>query len=459
MQANNLFSALPVDLLVPLYKASILLKRVLLIAPYFLPRRRVGSMRPFRFATHLKACGWQPTVLALDAPGQQLTEKETRLLEGIDIFRITSPFDRTSRAESQLGMAPGRTHRSSKKKRQPLLDYLDRQMPIDTWLFLFLLKYRRFQQIIQRVQPHVIWSTADPWSSLVISERLVRQFGIPWVADFRDPWTLCRVRTEGQWALSKAIDRYFERRVLETAEVALFVAQQTEANYRACFADLDLRTATITNSYDPALYEDPIDLADYTSHAVSEGADLLVGFFGRFRALSPAAPLIDVLSRVRQRHGMMVDRIKVHSYGPLPPADAQAAEAQGVLHCFVRAEAVPLEKAPGTLRRFDVLLLSTDPRRDEIIPAKLFEYLPAGRPVLSLSRNPEVGDLLRITGTGIQAGAGRLDEIADLLAACLDAKREHQPLPIPFAPQPEAIRQFEARATTQRLAALFDSLC
>ncbi|MDZ7682579.1 MAG: hypothetical protein U5J63_12930 [Fodinibius sp.] len=30
------------------------MKKLLMVAPYFLPRRRVGALRPFKFAIHLR---------------------------------------------------------------------------------------------------------------------------------------------------------------------------------------------------------------------------------------------------------------------------------------------------------------------------------------------------------------------------------------------------------------------
>ena len=193
------------------------MKRALLFAPYFLPRRRVGSMRPFRFAIHLREFGWEPTVLTIEAPGQELTAKEARLLEGIERVAPRPPFDRTLQAESQLGSSSGQTGGSARKHAYGL-GTLDHQFPVDTWLLLFGLRYREILRTVERVRPDVIWSTGDPFSSLVVSRQLRRRFGIPWVADFRDPWTLCDVRSEGQWALTRAVNRYLERRIVEDAD-------------------------------------------------------------------------------------------------------------------------------------------------------------------------------------------------------------------------------------------------
>ena len=434
------------------------LKRALFIAPYFLPRRRVGSMRPFRFVIHLKEFGWEPTVLTIAAPGQTLTDKEARLLEGIDLVEIVPPFDRTVKAESQLGLAAKHSTEKTARARSlssDLLSTLDRQIPVDTWLLLFWLKYRQIVRAVERVRPHVLWSTGDPWSGLVVGGQLARRTGIPWVADFRDPWTLCRVRTAGKSALTQAIDRYFERQVLETADAVLFQSEQNERKYRQHYADLDLRTTTIYNSYDPAVFEDPVALDDAPTEPTA-GDTLDLGFFGRFRALSPASLIADVLAEAHRRHGDAADGIRIHAFGPLNEDDARYARERGVLHHFRRQDAVPLEDALAALRRFDVLLLSTDPRRDEIIPAKLLEYLAAGRPILSLSRNPEVRAILRRTGTGLQPLPDERAAMADLLVDCLQARRDGRSLPIPFDPNPAEVQRFAARPTTKALADLFE---
>ena len=78
------------------------MKRVLMFTPYFLPRRRVGAMRPFRFVIHLRDFGWEPVVMTIAAKGQQLTPREAELLEGIRIIELAPPFDRTLASESQL---------------------------------------------------------------------------------------------------------------------------------------------------------------------------------------------------------------------------------------------------------------------------------------------------------------------------------------------------------------------
>ncbi len=413
-------------------------------------------MRPFRFAIHLQEYGWKPTVLTIATPGQRLTSKEEHLLRDVDVVEITTPFDRTTRSESQLGLASSHRNRSSPGPAARLLQKVDQQFPIDTWMLLFLAKYGQLLEVVRQVSPHVIWATGDPWSSLVIGRRLARRLRIPFFPDFRDPWTLSDIRKAEQWKAPQAVDRYFERLIVRDADVVIFQTPRVEASYQRHYAELDFASTTIPNSFDPSVFDDDVDVGTATAQAVSDGEGLAIGFFGRFRKMSPATLIVDILAALRRMDASVAEDVDVYSFGPLPEADRIYAADRGVDENFKTRRPVPLERALASLREFDLLLLSTEPSRTEIIPAKLFEYLAAGRPILSLSRNPTIDDILRKTGTGVQITDSA--RAADLLRACRSARRAGEPMPIPFQPNPTEIRKYDARTTTGDLATIFDRI-
>src|SRR5690606_701564 len=78
------------------------MRRVLIIAAYFLPRRRVGSMPPFRLGAHLREVGWGPTVLISAARGLRRRRKAERLLHHVHVSEMSSPMDRTRKSEGGL---------------------------------------------------------------------------------------------------------------------------------------------------------------------------------------------------------------------------------------------------------------------------------------------------------------------------------------------------------------------
>ena len=416
-------------------------------------------MRPFRFAIHLREFGWEPTILTIASPGAQLTDKEAHLLKGIRVLSISSPIDRTFRSESQLGTPSGKGGRSRQGAPAPWIAALDRQFPVDTWLPLFAAKFGTMLRQAAEVNPQVVWATGNPWSGLVAGQWLSKRLGVPYIADFRDPWTLSEVHTREKWAWVQRIDKRAERRVVAGADVLMFQTRRLADAYRERYARLDPATVVIGNSFDPDVFDDPISVESRFNREdvlLDPSSMLRIGFFGRFRAISPAAPIMDVLVELRKRQASLVERVCVHSFGPLSETDAAQARTHGLEGQFVCEDPVPLERALSTLRRFDLLLVITDMHPRHVVPAKIFEYLAVGRPMLSLSPNLEVGEMLQRTGTGVQIQ----DKTAAvrLLTDCIHARELGQPLPIPFDPKPEEIMRHDARATTREFVRTLDAL-
>jgi len=75
-------------------------------------------------------------------------------------------------------------HRTLRRAYQELLCF-----PDDAWPWL--LRYPGTRDRVAGVRPHVIFSSSPPGTSHVIAGRLSRDLGVPWVADFRNPWSHC----------------------------------------------------------------------------------------------------------------------------------------------------------------------------------------------------------------------------------------------------------------------------
>src|SRR5690625_6043783 len=72
------------------------MKKVLMISPFFIPRRRVGALRAFKFAIHLKEFGFQPAILSIHDKTGRITAQKEGLLKGIPLFSLTPPFNKKS---------------------------------------------------------------------------------------------------------------------------------------------------------------------------------------------------------------------------------------------------------------------------------------------------------------------------------------------------------------------------
>jgi glycosyltransferase involved in cell wall biosynthesis len=424
------------------------LKKLLIIAPYFLPRRRVGALRPYKFAIHLRDYGWNPHVLTIASDGQ-LTPKEQKLLQDISVYNLKPPFDRTGGSGGQ------RTKLNNiKQENNFIADWIDKHFPVDTWLPFFRFKFGEIKQIASKVNPDAFWSTGDPWSAHWVGKKLSSLYPDTfWMADFRDPWTVSETNLKKRSVFASAVDRKMERNWIQKASMLSFTTKSTRELYEEHYSELNIKTTTIYNAFDRELFntggEKAVDLN-------FDAEKLNIIFFGRFRRLSTAKPIIDILSELKSIAPSAVEKISVHSFGPLTDSDRIYLSEKGVENCFEIQEPVPVEQGLQVLQQADILFLSTNPGRTAIIPAKLWDYLAAERPILSIAPNPEIEQILKQTGSGVQYSSQNPKEVAELLKRCVTGKENGQDLPIPFALDKSKIGQYSAKSATAKLANILD---
>ncbi len=419
-----------------------------MIAPYFLPRRRVGALRPFKFAIHLRKFGWNPHVLSIKARGH-LTQKEKKFLDAISVFELSTPLDRTNQSGSQ------QSGESTSKNgvQATVANWIDKHFPVDTWLPFFHLKWGVIRKIVQKVEPDAVWSTGDPWSAHWVGKKIKEQHpDMGWIADFRDPWTVSDMRLKRRSAFANKVDQWLEQKWIKKASLLTFTSDQTRKNYEQYYGNLDLQTATLYNAFDRDLFG---TLNPKPGLEVDEDKLNLL-FFGRFRRLSSARATIRILARLKQLRPSAANRIAIHVFGPLPESDRQFARKKQVHGCFEIHDPVPVEQGLQVMREADLLFLSTNPSRTDIIPAKLWDYLAAERPILSIAPNSEIAQILEETGTGVQFEGSKIERIAELLMECIRAKRNQERIPVAVRPDRDKIRQYSAEASTSKLAHMLD---
>lgn len=479
-----------------------------MIAPYFPPRRRVGSLRPFKFAMHLRDFGWEPTVVCLETAGEDLTDREQAHLEGIEIVELELPLDldrtrggasssdqsragpRTSAGRS-IGAALARLPAPVKfpfarlgATARAVADVADRSVPVDTWWPVLRYHQPRLESLMRGRRFDAVWSTGDPWSAHLLARHLAKGPGpvvstlgrlwsggakppatrqVPWMADFRDPWTLCAVRGDGKPWPTRLVEEQVERAIFSAADRVVFTANTATERYREHYVGLEPHVETIVNGFDAGFFgldETQLDVREFTAWPRRADRRLQLLFFGRFRALSPARPVVAMLAQLRRIAPEVFAHVRVQSVGPLDHGDAAAAREAGVEEAFEVVDPVPYEAALERLGQADVLLVSSSAARDDMIPAKLWDYLPARRPVLSMAANPEVDEVLRRTGRGIHVGPEAALPAAELVRAAYLAK--YRDADDPFASVASAasdsIRAYEARELCRKLAASLDDM-
>jgi len=425
------------------------MKTALMIAPYFVPRRRVGALRPYKFAIHLKDHGWNPVVLTIKDAKNSLTEKEKSSLEGINIIEISPPFDRTVKPS---GIKENKQKDQGESFSSKFSDWVDKQIPIDSWLLLFLFRYGAIKKQIKEVNPDLIWSTGDPWSGHWVGNKLSADLSKPWIADFRDPWTLSDINLRNRSAFSSKRDSLWEQKFVRNADKLIFTAKSTEKLYSDHYGLNEAKTDTIYNAFDVTLHE-PAKMWE----AEFDNNYLNILFFGRFRRLSPALPVIKALNSLTLSNNKVAKKIRIHSFGKMEAEDHKWLEKYNLQDQFIIHEPVVPQQSTNVLKKADLLLVSTNEERKHIIPAKLWEYLQVEKPILSIAPNPEIAEILNETGAGKQFSTDSTSEITDFLVKSLSNKEKGQPL-FDHTRRPDEISRFSSKYTTKKLSEIMDEL-
>ena len=407
--------------------------RVLMIAYHFPPLAgSSGVQRTLRFVQHLPKFGWEALVLAPDSRAYESTSDD--LVSEI-------PAGTVVRRPFALDAA---RHLSIAGK------YLEWTARPDRWISWRFAGIREGLRLVDEFRPQVIWSTYPIATAHVIGDALARRSGLPWVADFRDPMAQDGYPADPRtWRSFKQI----EELAIRHAALCTFTTEGAARLYRLRYPAGHSRIEVLENGYDEAAFvqaesdpqicvplnpgcltllhsgivypdeRDPTALFAALGRLVTADASNRERLRLRFRAPVHA----DLLQRHGARHGLG-DMIEV-----LPPLPYQAALVE--------------------MLRADGLLVLQAANCNEQVPAKVYEYLRAGRPIIALlDRESDTGHLL--ADFGIVATAALRD--TEAIAAAL-ARFAADPASVP-APSHHSVASASRLQRTRQLADWLDEI-
>ena len=417
-------------------------RRALVVACNFPPDASVGTMRTLRLVRHLHGQGWAVDVVTI-SPGAYRpgTVSDPALLErvpaGVTVLHATPlrPFERLTAAIKRLGRrgngrpaasatapaqstapprpAPGWSVARARRALTALMTLPDREV---SWLAPATWAGWK---LARRQRPDVIYSSGPPFSAHLVSLLLSRLTGTPWVADFRDPWARAPWR-EDRFAFERRAWTMFERRVVARATSVVF-ASGTNRNdfareYGAAAAD---RFFFIPNGCEPADFD---GLAAATRPA---GPFVLLHAGSLYGARNPAGLFRAVAAAIAAGAiDRSAFRLRFLGRVGLPGVDlAAVARDLGLDGVVEFVSQVPRRTSLQQMMDASGLLI-VQPVTTVAVPAKLYEYMAAGRPILALAEpGGETAVLVEGTGAGITVRAEDEAAIARGLAALVELAR------------------------------------
>ncbi|MFQ5569466.1 MAG: glycosyltransferase family 4 protein [Rhodothermales bacterium] len=438
------------------------MKRVLIISYYFPPSGGPGVQRVLKFVKYLLDYGWHPTVLTVAPEHASYPDLDPTLVEeipdSVQVIRTRSwdPYAVYARVqgkqkEETVGVgfvkeeaAMGRTQRLARWIRANVF------VP-DARVGWVPFALRAAKRLIAARPFDVVYTSGPPHSTHLIGRSLKRRYGSPWVADFRDPWTdISYYNDLPHTAAARRLDAGLERSVLSEADIVLSVSDGVG---RLLEARAALRAYhTLPNGYDPADIPEPCEVRQ------SSEKRFVMAHVGTLTSQQHAAGLVQALTQRAEADPAWRDRLEMRFVGHVDHSILAAFQDAGLSDTLKRVPYVSHAEAIRHMQEADVLMVAVQrvEGNEGVVPAKTFEYLSLGTPVLGFG--PPAGDLARVlrgTGGGAVFEHDDTEGIAAYIAG--QAARAAGGLPPP-RPDPAVLRAYDRRVQTGRLAAVFDSL-
>ena len=236
------------------------MKKVLIITYYWVPAGGVAVQRFLKFTKYLRDYGWEPVILTVKDGSYPYTDPklESEVPKGIEVHRTKTfePFEIYNLLRGQKGKAvPLAVATASKKSLfQRLSGYIRANFFLpDARVGWKPYAIKEASNIIESQKIDAIITTGPPHSTHLIGQALKAKYKLPWVADFRDPWTeIFNNQYLPFTEASKAKDKKMEASVLRDCDVATVIGEGMKSVFPSKFTP---KMEVITNGYDESDFD------------------------------------------------------------------------------------------------------------------------------------------------------------------------------------------------------------
>lgn len=425
--------------------------RVVMLAYYYPPLVGIASARAGSFCAHLDRLGWEPVVItarngfyhrAPDGGEPPAPVIRTRSIELSRIFRRGYSVVTHSAAPSEAAaVRPVQTGGVGEVARRLVREIV--YVPDSHVGWVAFAAHAADAAIRSSAHPQVIFSTSGPYSAHLAAMSAVRRTGIPWVAEFRDPWSTDRGANRPRLRLRRRLDRSLESRILRTADHITVVSESFRQEMLEAHKDLPAtKISVITNGFEPMP----------AGHPPPAEHPMRIVYAGSVVPPAEVGPILENLDRVYERHP---GAFELEVVGP---TEAWQAASTPTRRPWLNLRGVvSMDEARQAVADASVLVLLCHPVFRIALPGKMFEYIGARRPILGLV--PPGSEQEHVLCAHADARLVRVDQRDSLLTTIERLLREHREgtLQEPRVPL-EATAPLRRSEQVARLAEIFDTV-
>lgn len=404
-----------------------------MIAYHFPPLQgSTGVHRTVAFAKYLQLYGWEVTILT--AHPRAYPEINLKNAEAVP------PHVRVERAFA----LDAQRHLSIFGRYPSMLARPDRWR---SWITGGAIAGAR---IVRSWRPDAIMSTYPIASAHVIAARLHAKFGLPWIADLRDPMAQENYPPDPKtkqafFRIEEDIVRYAARMTVTTEGTATLYRDRYP-QYRSD------AIVVIPNGFDEQAFAN-IDVASQSEP--QRKLRLLHSGLLYPRERNPT-DFFAAVAELKAEGALKAEDVEFAFRGSGNEGDYSERLARLQVDDLIRLlPAIPYAEALAEMNAADACMLFQASNCNQQIPAKVYEYLYCGKPILALT-DPigDTGQLLTDLNVGPVVPLDDKQKIKAALPAYIAALREGR---VAIASR-ERVNRYSRRSLTQELAQVLDEV-
>ena len=430
------------------------MKKALIISYYWPPSGGAGVQRWLKFVKYLRDFGWEPVVFCPENP--EYPEADLSLAKDVPVdleilkYPIWEPYQLYKKLLGRKKEEKINAAFLSEKKKNKTLEN------ISVWIRgnFFIPDARKFwirpsvKYLKKYLTDHpveVIISTGPPHSTHLIARQLASHFNLPWLADFRDPWTNIDFYKDLKltaWADKK--HRELEWQVLRNANAITVISNSMADDFNKIFKR---SYEVITNGYDSD---------DVVPGSPKLDKKFSIAHIGTLVSSRNPITLWEALKTLLTTVPGFAEDLEIKLVGKVDFTVTSTMENFGLTRFIRKIDYMPHDEVVKCQQQSQVLLLiiNNTPNSRMILTGKFFEYLAAKRPVLCLG--PEDGDAARIlhdTHAGLLADFGDVEKMKSHILHFYEGYKNGS-----LTIQSRETEKYSRKELTRKLALVLDTI-
>ncbi len=366
------------------------LRKILIITYYWPPSGGPGVQRVLKFCKYLNETDWKPIILTVengDFPVfDQTLEKD---VVGYEIYKSKSySLHKIFNFFNKNSTTP--TFQLSSAKQDGFLIKLFRWIRLNMvipdgrvgWYFDSI---NIGKKIFRENKIDAIFSSAPPYTTHLIAKNLALLKNLPWIADFRDPWTDRFYNYENKrWWITRKLDKVLENSVINSAQKCVTVSKEISRSFKGDFK-------VIHNGYDE---EDFLNV-----YPNKEEENVVIRYLGTMTKSQNPKNFFDVISKLNYNQ----IKYKVELIGNIHPDVKVYIQNQGFEKFVEFISYVDHGEAIQKMvnSHFLLLVIPNTAKNKGIVTGKLFEYIRSMSKIIMIGPlDSDAAEIINDTSSG-----------------------------------------------------------